>query len=397
MRQLTTNRRRAPTILATLLLMSSPLCASEISSANGELKNTAKNLARINCGTHVYQTTPDGHLAETPGATALILEDNTLSCELAKGENTFVLALSSIQTLDRLSFVNQEAAAQGTVQIALSNHRLNPNDPHWVNSGVPQSFSGQRFFRVSLAGLERKYLKLAFRVQRAGRLAALGLYGNSSLQTYAAHQVGRSPMVHDFIEADSNYGLEDRLGFNFANSYAQARVVYVSSGSIEGAQRMIDDDVQTGFAFDAGDRHPTVIIELARTKRLRRVSALYDMAQSDLQVYLLGELPADPDDLGNAIHAPAASTNSSEKDEAAVEFAAEGARYVALRWTPKGISSTPLEVTEIGAFGVVPASLFASVTVPDAPSIAMAGEGGVADSTSSLGPSDPPTLAVSSP
>src|SRR5262249_20665079 len=150
-----------------------------------------------------------------------------------------------------------------------------PNDPHWIISGDPQSFTAKRLPCVSLAGLEGKYVRLSFRVQREGRLGALGLYGSSSLQTYAARQIGRSLMVHDFTEPDSNYGPEDKLSFNFANSYAQARVVYVSSGSIDEAQRMIDDDVRTGFTFESTDRHPTVIVELARTKRLHRVSASY--------------------------------------------------------------------------------------------------------------------------
>ena len=53
------------------------------------------------------------------------------------------------------------------------------------------------------------------------------------------------------------------LNFNFANLYAKARIVFVSSGAEEYAKRMIDDDVITAFQFAPTDPHPTLIVELA--------------------------------------------------------------------------------------------------------------------------------------
>src|ERR1700738_2391971 len=83
-----------------------PAHSSLVGDTN-DVTNNAKNLARMNCGTHVTLITaevtrgvrPTG--ARSDSVTNLLLDDNTLSCHLARGDNTFLIALHEISTLDR--------------------------------------------------------------------------------------------------------------------------------------------------------------------------------------------------------------------------------------------------------------------------------------------------------
>jgi hypothetical protein len=155
------------------------------------------------------------------------------------------------------------------------------------------------------------------------------------------------------------------LNFNFANLYARARIVFVSSGIKEHAKRMIDDDVITSFQFSATDPEPTVIVELADHERLHRVSAVYKMEKGRLDVFLLQELGSNPGDLTGAT--PVASvTDTDGGGKAAVDFDPHGARYVALRWTPSN-DKTPhgFEVAEVSAFGEMPLSMLSTQEMPD--------------------------------
>jgi len=142
---------------------------------------------------------------------------------------------------------------------------------------------------------------------------------------------------------------KNTLYFNFANLYARARVVYVSSGLLPLARRMIDDDGVTAFSFSSTDPHPTAIIELARTQQLHRVSAVYQMEGGRLDVYLLNDLRGDGTDLLNA--KPVASIVNGNGGKAAVDFEPHGARYVALRWTRQDGHNEAFEVAEVGELG----------------------------------------------
>ena len=343
------------------------VCAGE-NALEADDSNAAKNLARMNCGATIDLITPDGRVAEVGNAkekssspSALIMDDNTLSCPLQEGETTFIITFPKISLLDRFTFLNENATAEGEMKIAVSNYRLSPGSSRWtdVNGSVP--FTGQRHFNLSMVGVEARYVRLSFRVQKGGRIAALGLYGRESLQRFSARQRG----VVRVTNTVATKRLEDMLNFNFANLYAKAHVVYVSSGADESARRMIDDDTTTAFRFAANDPHPTAIIELAESERLHRVSALYKMQPGKLEVFLLNELASDPGDL-SAAKPIAAVTDGLGAGKAAVNFDPKGARYVALRWTPITFdASQGFEVAEINAFGDMPLTMLSTVEFPD--------------------------------
>lgn len=351
-----------------------PSLAGEADPATEE-SNTAKNLARMNCGAKIDYITPDGRLVTVPSATqkdssptALIMDDDTLSCPLQEGESTFIISFPKTSLLDRFTFVNENAGVQGEMKIAVSNYRLPPDSPKWTEVSGKTAFTSKRFFNLSMVGVEARYVKLSFHVEKGGSIAALGLFGAVSLEKYAKRQDSISRVANTL----PTHRLEDMLNFNFANLYAKAEVVFVSSGASQTARTMIDDDTMTAFPFASSDPHPTVIVELATLERLHRVSALYKMQAGQLDVYLLNELASNPGDLTAAKHISSAKDGDAQ-GKAAVNFNPHGARYVALRWTPAAGNARGFEIAEINAFGDMPLSMlntsgaldvYASNTVP---------------------------------
>jgi hypothetical protein len=363
--------------------------------------NRAKNLARLNCGAHIDRILPGGTVVTVPVAdegddnpAALVLDDNTLSCPLPVGESIFIITLPKIAVLQRFAFINQNAAGEGEFDLAVSNYRLGSTDPKWVPVQTATRFSGQRLINLPVMGAEAKYVKIAFHVRKEGRLAGVALYGSRTLDGFAERHVLRAQTSFSLGAMKLIRHTEETLNFNYANQYARAHVAYVSSGATEGAPRMIDDDVATSFSFAQRDAHPTVIVALANHQTLHRVSAVYQMQQGQVEVYLLDDLPANPGDLTNA-RLIATVTDQKGEGKAAIDFDPHGARYVALRWTPKKAATRPFEVAEIAAFGTLPLSVLDLDEIPNAfAQTFKPGEGGQ-DLSNRLGTlAIPPTFGI---
>ena len=378
-----------------------PSFAAEPATA-AEESNAAKNLARMNCGAKIDCITPDGRLVAVPSAgeknssaAALIMDDDTLSCPLQEGETTFIISFPKTALLDRFTFINENAGVKGEMKIAVSNYRLPADSPKWTDVSGKTAFTSRRLFNLSMVGVEARYVKLSFHVEKGGRIAALGLFGGVSLEKFAKRQNGAIRIANTL----TTHRLEDMLNFNFANLYAKARVVFVSSGGTVAARSMIDDDTMTAFRFAPSDPHPTVIVELAAWERLHRVSALYKMQAGQLDVYLLKELADNPGELTGAKYISSV-TDRDAQGKAAVDFDPQGARYVALRWTPaEGDNHREFEIAEINAFGDMPLSMLNTSEVPDvyasnSTGMRLPGEGGP-DISNKLGTlADPPVLAI---
>ena len=375
--------------------------AAEPATAAAE-SNAAKNLARMNCGAKIDCITPDGRLVAVPNAgeknssaAALIMDDDTLSCPLQEGETIFIISFPKTSLLDRFTFINENAEVQGEMKIAVSNYRLPAHSPKWTDVSGKTSFTSKRLFNLSTVGVEARYVKLSFHVEKGGRIAALGLFGGVSLEKFASRQNGVIRLTNTL----ATHRLEDALNFNFANLYAKARVVFVSSGVPVAARSMIDDDTMTAFRFAPADPHPTVIVELAAQERLHRVSALYKMQAGQLDVYLLKELAENPGDLTAAKYISSV-TDREAAGKAAVDFDPQGARYVALRWTPAAPNNPRgFEMAEINAFGHMPLSMLNTSEVPDvyasnSTGMRFSGEGGL-DFSNRLGTlANPPVLPM---
>jgi hypothetical protein len=114
--------------------------------------------------------TPDGQVlplvsGESNPAAAL-KDDGTIHCPLRAGETVFIIALPSPGMLDRLKFVNENADASGELKIAVSNSRLPADSPGWtaVEGAIP--FVHKRLFKLSMLGVEARYVRLLFRVDK---------------------------------------------------------------------------------------------------------------------------------------------------------------------------------------------------------------------------------------
>ena len=153
----------------------------------------SKNIARTNAGAIVDCITPDGRSIAVPNAreknysssAALIMDGDTLSCALQEGETTFIISFPKTSLLDRFTFVNENAEVQGEMRIAVSNDRLPPDSPKWTDVSGKTEFTNKRLFNLSMVGVEARYVKLSFQVEKGGRIASLALLGGVPLEAPA--------------------------------------------------------------------------------------------------------------------------------------------------------------------------------------------------------------------
>jgi hypothetical protein len=142
--------------------------------------------------------------------------------------------------------------------------------------------------------------------------------------------------------------------FDWAKLQAHARIAFVSSGPRTFAGRMIDNDLRTTFRFSAADSSPIVIVELAQTAELHRVTAVFSAENARVDIYLLNQLPKSPRDLQFATPTATFVDPPQDRGFATANFAVNSARFVALRWT-RNEPRNPFEVAEISAFSNEPA------------------------------------------
>jgi hypothetical protein len=148
------------------------------------------------------------------------MEDDTVTCLLQEGETNFVIELPCSAKMDRLTFLNENARARGELKIAVSDHRLSPSSSGWTEVEGVIPFAHKRLFGVSLLGIEAKYVRLSFRVEKQG-LAAL---------TSVAKKL---PNLSDDSKSEKSVAafnasaLEDALNSKFAESHVRQGPVLV--------------------------------------------------------------------------------------------------------------------------------------------------------------------------
>lgn len=136
---------------------------------------------------------------------------------------------------------------------------------------------------------------------------------------------------------------------DMAKVQAGGQVAFVTSGQRLAVFHAIDDDRRTIFRFSESDAHPTLIVKLNETRPVRRVSLVPGSEALQVNVYLLDELPRKASDL-DALKPLTSIVNLVVGREAAVNFAPQNARYVALRWILASHSAGPVKVAEVSAF-----------------------------------------------
>ena len=366
--------------------------------------NQAKNLARLNCGARIDRILPGGKIVTFTNAaqnaadpSTLLLDDNTLSCSLALGDNVFVVTLPHTSVLQRFAFINRNGAAEGEFEVAVSNYRLGSTDPAWTSVQRSTSFDKERLINLPMLGVEARYVRLTFHVRKEGQLAALALYGIPTLESFARVHTVQAHTDFSLASLTLVTHLQDTLNFNYANQYAFGRVAYVSSSGPTSPSRMIDDDASTFFSFAPNDPHPTIVLGLATRQKLHRVSALSAISDARVEVYLLDRLETDPSDLSHARLVGSTTTNGTD-DTLAVDFEPQTARYVALRWYPKHPQNQVAGIAEVCAFGSVPLSVVDLGEQPDLLADASKPGESSSDFSNSLGTlANPPDVKPASP
>ena len=185
----------------------------------------------MNCGAKIECTTPDGHAghvsrlpASEPGATALIMEDDTVTCLLQEGETNFVIELPQAASLDRFTFLNENAAAKGELKISVSNHRLSPDSTGWTDVEGVIPFAHKRLFGVSLLGIEARYVRLSFHVEKRTEAKALA---KLSEQSSADLNKGLTEIATTSDRFKTS-AFEEALNSKFAQAYSRATPVLLS-------------------------------------------------------------------------------------------------------------------------------------------------------------------------
>lgn len=173
-------------ILMAFAFSSAPIQPSFASgtATTVEENSAAKNLTGMNRQARIDCITPDGQLVAVPGAgekktgaSALMMDDDTLSCPLQEGETTFIISFPKTSLLDRFTFVNENAGAQGDMRIAVSSYRLPADSAKWIEVSGKTEFTSKRLFNLSMVGVEARYVKLSFHVEKGGHIASIDRFG----------------------------------------------------------------------------------------------------------------------------------------------------------------------------------------------------------------------------
>ncbi len=117
-------------------------------------------------------------LAFIPGLHAgepVTLDEKPLHYSLQEGETVVIVRVPKAVLLERFALINENAAARGQLKIAVADSCLAVNDPKWITVSGDVAFVHKRLFNLSMLGVEAKFVKLSFRVEKAQQIAATGL------------------------------------------------------------------------------------------------------------------------------------------------------------------------------------------------------------------------------
>ena len=147
-------------------------------------ESPARKSAQIEYITPGGQFSPVSAARLAPRApVAAFVDNDTVSCVLREGETTFIIQLPKNSPRDRFTFLNENAAACGELRIAVSDSPLPADSPKWTQVEGIVPFAHKRLFKLSMLGVDTKFVRLSFKVERQ-RHASAGIpdpFGSSVL------------------------------------------------------------------------------------------------------------------------------------------------------------------------------------------------------------------------
>src|SRR6266567_7420595 len=170
------------------------LAANHSGYAGGAAKN----------GAQIEYIAPDGQFSSLTAAhpahykpTAAFVDTDTISCFLKEGETTFIIELPNNARRDRFTFLNENADACGELRIAVSDSQLPADSPKWTEVDGVVPFAHKRLFKLSMLGVETKFVRLSFRVDRQRQESAelSDPFRSSLLATNTNSRLGKFDLV----------------------------------------------------------------------------------------------------------------------------------------------------------------------------------------------------------
>ena len=336
-----------------------------------------ENVARYHFGADVkalpqsngaakLELSSNGEDANTSEA-ALLCDDPTTGYQLPAGKSTILVSLANIENIQSISLLNE--GAKGSLTIAVSNADVPSTSPEWRQVDARPINHGA--IMAKIGATEAKYVRLTFDIQESGRIAAFGVFASPAVSDFTMPR----PRKVSFANDSTSFAL---INYNFTDLHVRARAIYASSGDLKQANKMLDDQPGTSYAFATGDSEPTAVIDLGRERTVSRISALYAAQPGSVDFYVLNKLPLGQNveatqsgiqkisnvpqtaDLPGVIKVndqslaglkPVGSVVSTGKGRAALDFPATNGRYIMLKWHPATAAGEAFSVAQVAAFG----------------------------------------------
>jgi hypothetical protein len=337
-----------------------------------------ENVARYRLGAQVEAAPQSNPIASLQLSTnsedhnvaeaALLCDDPTVGYALSNGKTTLLVSLAKIENIDSISFLNN--GTQGSITVSTSSAKLPSNSAQWHEVARQQLASD--VVTAKIGPSDAKYLKLTFDVTETGRIAGFGVYSTPAVADFTM------PRAHNSVQDPSE--TFELISCNVTDVHAKARVLYVTSGSdLKQANKMIDNQSATTYAFSANDVAPAVIIDLGKETTVRRISTIYSPREGMIDFYVLQNLPGGQtkvspktlhlNDAALAGLKPVGSIADKGAGRAAIDFPAVTGRYIMVKWAAAVQQDKPFSVSEVAAFsgghssgGLIAANISATET-----------------------------------
>jgi hypothetical protein len=360
---------QTPTLLMAQSEPAPSLVLNEVTPVTEtQLKTIPKNIARWHMGAKLFKIDPKGNpIAIQAGVKSLNPEGNLLGddeaqpCSLPQGKTEFILDLSQYFQLE--SFNLKSFTATGSMSLSMSSSM--DGSQSWKPLFKEQPIEPNQDAKIGFPTTDARYLKISFDLTKPGSISNFGLMGrpNQSEVSFNA----------DAINPEAAYAENVTLiEFDFGSLHSGAQITHVSSGAVDLAQAMIDDNAMTSFSFEKGDSTPILILRLNKPSKIDRISCLITSGDGQLDAYFLNAMPdfeslpsQGADNSPSLLQIPAsffennpASISllaSAGNNNLMAELESTKFQILLLRW--KGDPEAPLQFNEISVMGQIPEEL----------------------------------------
>lgn len=296
-----------------------------------DLLNKPKNLARWHMGAVVY-TAHEGPLSpfnwrdadDGESAGLLLGDDPSAGLELTPDIYKYVIELNDYYLVDRFTFKNFTAV--GAIQVYTSNALVRSDSEEWQVVSDPVEFSGEGYVSARFEEVDTKYIMVVFNILETGSIGIFGIYGDLTL---AETRLPRTREDAEAVQVQSPDNSETTK-FNFGSLHGGSRVTHLSADDTNGAENLIDDDVETYYEFPEDSTENVVIIDMAEQQEVNRVSMLFESGPGIFDFYMTNDLPEDMEVIGD--DDSTASTGESLDEE------------TAFQWNPPQFNQSPLRL-----------------------------------------------------